>query len=462
MKRPFLFLLLGLGVVLRMLGTRGELWLDEVWSISLVSKIHSWPEILTEIHSNNSHPLNSLWLYLVRPSVDALDIRLASLAFSIASIFLYLKVANQILPKGAELAASFFSLSYVFVLYTTEARGYSGMVCFALASFLISRKIFEKGAKLGLILAFFACNLLGLLSHLSFIFFYFALLIWDIFRTKSYRTIWSDLVRTHLPTLISIAIIYLGYVRYLEPGSGPLEPYIVPILESLSVPFSGIGFSGAKPISSLVCCIVALVVSALSVFEISKLYKEGSSIWLFYTLSIFVIPAASLIVLAPRVLFVRYFLISILFLFILICSAVFRLSAYAKHPKLILYLSLLMFVVGQAPSFISLIKFGRGNYEAALRTIYMDPNRGSASGSQEFRDRTMINFYFGALPRSIDYKPMSLGLSHVDWYLKQSQDPYFVAASRFKIEDSADFELVKSFPSAPLSGFNLFLYKRAR
>ena len=51
-----------IGLASRLLAARGELWLDEVWSLRLSLDAASWHELLTMTNVDNNHLLNSLWL----------------------------------------------------------------------------------------------------------------------------------------------------------------------------------------------------------------------------------------------------------------------------------------------------------------------------------------------------------------------------------------------------------------
>ena len=63
---PFIIaLILLLGVVLRVCGAMGDLWLDEILSFQAVERLDSWTQIFTTLHSDNTHILNSLQLYVL-------------------------------------------------------------------------------------------------------------------------------------------------------------------------------------------------------------------------------------------------------------------------------------------------------------------------------------------------------------------------------------------------------------
>jgi len=45
------------GFLLRVLAARGELWLDEIWSLTLLEEISSWHEVFWKIPNVNNHTI---------------------------------------------------------------------------------------------------------------------------------------------------------------------------------------------------------------------------------------------------------------------------------------------------------------------------------------------------------------------------------------------------------------------
>src|SRR5512143_455296 len=56
---------IGLGSILMVLSARGDLWLDEIWSIFFAEAARSPCEILTLFRHDNNHVLNTLYLYAI-------------------------------------------------------------------------------------------------------------------------------------------------------------------------------------------------------------------------------------------------------------------------------------------------------------------------------------------------------------------------------------------------------------
>jgi hypothetical protein len=61
-----------------MLAARGDLWLDEIWSLYLLRNAkHLW-DVLSIQHDNN-HILNSAWLFWTGPHGSSFSCRLLSI-----------------------------------------------------------------------------------------------------------------------------------------------------------------------------------------------------------------------------------------------------------------------------------------------------------------------------------------------------------------------------------------------
>lgn len=75
-----------LGCTARVLAARGELWIDEIWSLTLVAGLTSPDQVFWDLPHDNNHILNSLWLYLAGPDRAPIVYRVPAIAFGTTSI----------------------------------------------------------------------------------------------------------------------------------------------------------------------------------------------------------------------------------------------------------------------------------------------------------------------------------------------------------------------------------------
>ncbi len=87
--------------VLRVLASGGDLWLDEIWSLTLAASVEQPLDILTEIHHDNNHPLNTLCLYLLGERENWVVYRVPALVAGVATV----AVAGLIAMRRGGLAA---------------------------------------------------------------------------------------------------------------------------------------------------------------------------------------------------------------------------------------------------------------------------------------------------------------------------------------------------------------------
>ncbi|NJL58470.1 MAG: hypothetical protein HC887_01260 [Desulfobacteraceae bacterium] len=105
---------------------RGDLWLDEIWSLSFALTSHSLTDIFTQFRHDNNHVLNTLFLYCIGEQKMLWVYRLFSVVSGIGSVFLgaYIAKKNWGYPE-ALCSAVLIGTSYPLVIYYSEARGYA-------------------------------------------------------------------------------------------------------------------------------------------------------------------------------------------------------------------------------------------------------------------------------------------------------------------------------------------------
>ncbi|MDP9170321.1 MAG: glycosyltransferase family 39 protein [Acidobacteriota bacterium] len=125
-----------LGLCLRVIGLNTGLWWDEIFFL-IVSVRHPLTQIVTVFPGDNQHPLYSVlaWMSVNAFGEEAWSLRLPAMIFGVASIpMLYLLGASVATRAEALLAAAFLAVSYHHVWFSQDARGYSALAFWTLAS----------------------------------------------------------------------------------------------------------------------------------------------------------------------------------------------------------------------------------------------------------------------------------------------------------------------------------------
>jgi mannosyltransferase len=127
---PILTGLTVLAAALRIIGIGRDLWIDEI--TTLVRHVRApLSDIFLQATSSNNHLLNSVLAHFSIQIFGEREwaLRLPAILFGIATIPLLYLLVRRFSPRfEATLAAATLALSYHHVFFSTDARGYSGMI----------------------------------------------------------------------------------------------------------------------------------------------------------------------------------------------------------------------------------------------------------------------------------------------------------------------------------------------
>ena len=129
-----LVVILLLGLFLRGAAARGDLWIDEVWTLSLVSKLEHPGEIFWNLSHDNNHFLNSLWMYAVGLDGAPWAYRLPSIVMGVGAVAVAARIGFRSGITAGLVCAFAFAISYPMVNFGSEARGYSGLILMVLVA----------------------------------------------------------------------------------------------------------------------------------------------------------------------------------------------------------------------------------------------------------------------------------------------------------------------------------------
>lgn len=467
--RPALLLsILAVAAVLRLLAARGELWLDEIWSLSFARAVHSPLQIFTAIHHDNNHYLNTLYLWLIPTSSHWVTYRLLSVGAGVITVWLaalLLRVpamsSEETGSRGQRslVGAVLIGGSYWLTLYASEARGYALAVCCAFAALYATLRFFEhRSWAWGLAAAAFSA--VGFLAHLTYLEAFVGLVAWSAHRlwhggTRGARWLGALALLHGVPVSI-LAWLYVVDLRDLAIGGGPQHTYAQVIQSALSRLVGG-------PLEGVVAGACALVCGALFVVALRRMWRSGSDLWVFFLSGVVVAPALMLIAPRPAYLAERYFLVSLslmLLAFAWTLPDVARTLGAGRSRLLLgavgLYLAANLWHVGR------LIAVGRGSYLPALdwMAAHSDRRGVQVAGDQDLSDGMLVRFYSQWVPTSsFTYIPGGAWPSRgPEWILLSSQSSHFTPPPTLPDARGNIYELMNVFPSAEVSGFTWALY----
>ena len=171
----------------------------------------------------------------------------------------------------------------------------------------------------------------------------------------------------------------------------------------------------------MVAGIAALLAVASLYVVLIYLIFERDDRWIFYAVVI-VVPLGLLAILLPVPLSVRYFIITVAASLVLLssgCATLFRRGVAGRGMALTL---LAVFVAGNAVNTVNLLRFGRGQYLAALRFLEKnsDGREIVLTSDHDFRNAMLVNYYkrYLARPDSIRYADRAtLNHNGADWLI---------------------------------------------
>jgi hypothetical protein len=464
-SRALLWSVLGLtiaGFVLRLLCARGDLWLDEIWSIENLEHVPNIGGIFWGISQDNNHILNSLWLWFVGPNATPIVVRLEAIVLGTLTIpvgarFCARSGTVAAIAGGAALVAG----SAIFVHYGSEARGFAGLILMtfvaaeALENFLEDPNNHRSRVVFGAAIAF------GALFHLTMLTVAFTLIVATLariyFATRSPRRLAAAALDLAIPA-VSGALPALGFLV-----AGVLNTHKIQLGDQVPFTFARL----ARGLATLyeatlglpydlpiwLAAAAAVILTGLALFLVAPERR-------ILPLACLVLPPAlATLVSLPNVHIARFHLIGAVGLVILFADVMAKLWT-ARQAVFALAIGLGL-AIGNGLHVAQLFALGRGDYQKIVARM-------ESAGPTTYGSNMPAE-----LGRTLRFYDRRLGLTPVaaadwcqrppDWFIL-SDDPAGEAAHRtFGPPQCATFfNLDMVMQPAPLSGLRLALYRRAK
>lgn len=210
-------------IAVRFAASRGDLGLDEVWSLEMLQNVDSAWQIFVLNHDNN-HIVNSLVLYALGPQAPLIAYRLPAVLAGCLALWFGVNVAQRITPGAGPVALILLGLSDFLVQYTTEARGYAYLALCTLAAWWALEEFVER-PRWSCALAFTLFATAGLLTNLTFVFGYAGLGVYSAIKLASRRNFSGRAFALHALPVLTATLLYLLFVRELAIGGGERLPF---------------------------------------------------------------------------------------------------------------------------------------------------------------------------------------------------------------------------------------------
>lgn len=451
---------LSCGLIL--LAARGDLWLDELWSLLFAGNAKSPADVLLGFRHDNNHTLNTLYLYLLGEQGTLISYRLLSVFSGVGSVLLAGYAGREWGRFEACLSMLAVALAYPLLLYFSEARGYGPAIFLGLAAYVLVDSSLQRPGRATAI-AFWLISVAGILFHATFIMLSLSLMLWSTAAALRARLGVGELLTRvagyHALPLVFAACWYLFYLRGMEIGGGPVQSVWTVLGESFVLI---LGFPDS-PVLRLAAAGAGLSV----IFAVATdLARRGDMKWVFFLAMLLVVPTLVVLVQRPTYLYFRYFLITFPFFLLALAYLAGRCVRGGGHfGSVVVILLLALWIVGQSARDYRLLSQGRGQYSAALEFITSEATMAvtTVGSDHDFRNRLVFDFYAARTESDtvLRYIPQAEWESNPpEWVLLHSQEPGYAAPASLSINSRGDYAHVKSYRFSGVSGWGWFLYRR--
>jgi hypothetical protein len=454
-----LIVVLAAGVRVR--AAHNDLWLDEIWSLDFGNLIASPLDVFTKIHHDNNHYLTTLWFYCIGPQGNWLQYRIPSIIAGVGTVVLAGLIGRERGRATALFAMAVTTASYVMILYSSEARGIAPALFFSFLSFH-SLDRYLKQPKPATAVLFSVSAILGVLSHLIFLNFYFAAVVWSLFyfirsRWPLKSTI-TAVALCHAAPMALIVLIYFVDARHIQMGGGTS----INLLHSTSDFFTwALLPSPANWVGELAGAItLAVLISGLVILGRERIDQVVFSVGV-----LLIFPIVLAIASHMETLYLRHFIVGIAFLLILFSFVLASLYEKGTWRKAISFVLLAAFFVANSFPLAALFKYGRGHYRDAVRFIAEHSRKDvvTIAGDHDFRIPMVLQFYVHdamGTKRAQYLDHDSLPPEGPEWVIFHKESFEYPAPPAASIHDKTgnDYDLAQTFPTAPLSGLHWYLY----
>ena len=448
------------------LAARGDLWLDEVWSIDRVGQVRSPLEIFLQRHDNN-HLLYSLLLYALRPIGSDFVYRLPAVFGGLASVALGAAIVARTggvrdgSPRArALLAAIFLGTSYLLVACGSDARGYGLALGFSLLAFFAAVRG-DLGPRSRWALIYGAAVTLALLANATAVHIPAGVAAWSAVRwaRRGPRglALLVAAVRWHALPAAAAALLYFGFLRGIVIGGAPAEN-VLPVVGRTVAYTCGLPIGlGTGFLLTVGCAVLAA--------GIGRLFARGDDLGVLYLTAILVSPICVLGFSANEQVFERHFEVSAALGLLLVAGMLGALAARGLPGTLAATTLAALFVYGNAGRLERLLEDGRGRYSAALTHILATGPGGRVvvSGDNDWRNSVVGRYYAARVPggERLFYVPREKWTgAGPDWYLVHRFEGEPAPEQRLSGLPGYRYVLDADYPCAPLGGWRWYLFRR--
>ncbi len=438
-----------------------ELWLDEILSLFNVLRIDSWVDIFTRLRIDNNHPLVSLYLYALGIQSHWFYYHFFSLLTGIGTVVVLWRLAASDKRNSAGIVLVLSGFSFLFINYSSEARGYAPAAFFSLLAFQ-GISDFIDSSKWRAVIFYTLAGMLALLSSLTSVIIIAALMVWsgwELLARHSKTQAAMEFLRCHGALCLFLVLYDVVFISKLQVAGGGAFVFYKVVLRFFSFVFGVDGSIWLQVASGLCFC-------GLYLYGLYTLGKDGKrSAIALYVLIFPIIPFGIIFFLQPSFLYIRYFFVCLPFILLLFGRALWSMIQSGKITKVISLVIICGYVAGNIWAFVFFEQNGqRGEYEEAVVYILAQSPEAtvSVSSDHDLRNGFVLRFYaaLNAAGSRMRYLNRSEVKTPPAWYIEHSHEKKEERRETEMEKFGASYHLVRVFPYGHLSGYYWYLYKK--
>lgn len=448
------------GGLLRYLASSGDFWFDEIWTWNLINPVQNPIAIITELHHDNNHILNSLWMWCLGSKASFVLYRLPCIILGTLAV----AVVGLSWPTNERaqrlIATLLFTFSFFCIQYSSEARGYGYLMFFTTAATaLVLRSKYDALFNWEMI-AFWFCCLFGFLSHATFTFAWLTLALVNV------STVWRQaspisrkvgaIASWYFVPAICLLFVWTANYRHLEIGGGDSEGTLSVVLATFSLTIGG-------PVNGVLMLIFAIVAMSLLLAALIHASATRIPVAIMGWVGIIVFPLLTLLILKPSPLYPRYFLVPFVFTLIVLANFLAFLWDRGKPARITVAIALCAFVLANMNLAIPLMREGRGHYRAALEAMndMSSDSRILVASDHDFRNLMILDFYHRRMDslKIADYIPEGKWpVAGPEWVILHDWRHDFSPPRTFPDQAGNIYVKIDEYHYAGLSGFHWAIY----
>lgn len=457
-----------LGFFVRFNAALDGFWADEILSFHYAGSVDTPLSIFSGPSYDNNHPLNTLWMWIFQDQANWLIHRSLSILSGVAMLGLlwFWRKDEEQFPVTALIAMALCAFNFLLVTYTSEARGYGPMLFFLTSAFLTMDRVFDSEnaywKRDGLIHG--VSIVLGFVSHLAFSHFYLGALSFTALTIFFHRENAGKLIARaaliHGPVIFFLGLYWYFRVRVMNIAGGPVYSPFEVIPQAFGAIY-GLRYQDQWNWDGLLMGLVFLSGGLWMLLREGNPARAG-----FYLVTIIFAPLTLLFAMEHNILYLRYFLVNLLFLLLLTAELLGFLWRTRSHRPWVGAFAA-VYLILNAIHLQQLLTVGRGDYLNAL--VYMEENTTqpgiAISTDHPLRNGEILGFYSRYLSESrriIYYpwigeaerwegQPPKWVILHQEWRYAEEPAP-IIEVGGF------DFELAYRAPYYGESGFEWLIY----